>query len=128
MTAHRLSEDEIDVILAQRRKQAKAKAAGRSHRALPLDEVERRARAARQPWPACSGTCSQGCEPCSCPTAGASSVSGIEHEAPYNQSRARPRMGRLSLAERVLLSRRPTYTWAAVVLFAVLCAVQWVRS
>lgn len=36
------------------------------HRALPLDIVEARARAARTPWPSCSGGCEQGKLPCDC--------------------------------------------------------------
>lgn len=46
----------------QRRRQASAEAAakGRAHRALPLDEVERRAQAARKPWPMTCSACNTG--------------------------------------------------------------------
>lgn len=35
----------------------------------------------------------------------------------------KPRLGPLSSMERRLLNRRPTYTWAGVVLFAVFAAL-----
>lgn len=37
-----------------------------AHRALPLDDIEARARAARTPWPSCQGSCEQGRAPCDC--------------------------------------------------------------
>lgn len=65
----RITPREFEAIQRRRRESAEAAARGRSHRALPLDEVERRARIARKPWPEAS----------------ASSESGIEGEEPYNQ-------------------------------------------
>lgn len=106
MNARRLSASEIDTIMDRKRAEMLL-AAG---------------------LPRCSGYgCNQGRSACDCPTSGASAVSGIEHEPPYNVTN-KPRMGRLSLAERVLLSRRPTYTWAAVLALAVACFVVWVRA
>jgi hypothetical protein len=100
----RLTEREIEEILAQRRSEA-MKAAGIT---------------------GCGGRCDQGRGACTCHIA-ASAVSGIEDEPGY-QTKTRPRMGRLSLIERALLSRRPTYTWAAIVFFCGLCAYQLVRG
>lgn len=139
MVARRVSTPELDAILRNRAASAEAAKRGRAHRALPLDEVERSEREKRVAWtdqraaailhqrfPHCTGSCEQGRSQCDCPTAGASCVSNIEDEAPYN---LRPSLiRRQSLAERVLLSRPPTYTVAAVMALALLCAWQWVRS
>lgn len=65
----RLTPSEFADLQRRRRESAEAAMRGRAHRALPLDEVERRAQAARKPWPAAS----------------ASSESGIEAEEPYSQ-------------------------------------------
>lgn len=54
MTARRLSERELDAIVRQRA------ATGRGHRALPLDVVEAKARAARVAWPNVCGSCNAG--------------------------------------------------------------------
>lgn len=127
----RLSASEVDAILAQRRASAQAAMKGRSHRALPLDVAERLAREKRVAWadtqtaatlanrfPHCSGACEQGRSLCNCPTAGASAVSGIEDEPPYN---TRPKRYKPT-------PFHPTYTVAAIMALAIVCAIQWVRS
>lgn len=88
MTARlRLTPGEFADLQRRRRESAEAAARGRAHRALPLDEVERRAQAARKPWPMTCNACNTGTPgECDCmPSAGASAVSGIEHEAAYSQ-------------------------------------------
>ena len=114
MTARKLTEYELDAILAARRASARKAMQGRAHRALPLDQVEAKARAERKPWAGCSGTCSQGRSACNCPTTGASAVSGIDDEPPYN---VRPIVR--------IPRRRPTYTWAAVTVLAIWAALIW---
>lgn len=91
MTARRLSEQEIEAILRQRRASAEAAAKGRAHRALPLAEVERRAQAARTAWPmrSCSTSCHTSV--CDCePREGASASSEFLADPPKPQPPAVP--------------------------------------
>lgn len=106
----RLTPSEFADIQRRRRESAEAAMRGRAHRALPLDEVERRAQAARKAWPMSCNTGTPG--ECDCmPMAGASAVSGIEHEAPYSQRAMRK-------------PAPPTYPWRQLFAgFAVTLAV-----
>lgn len=74
----------------------------------------------------CRGDCQQGRQPC-------------EWSAPRRlhdwtevlpeTCETKPRLGQLSSIERRLLNRRPTYTWAGIVLFAVFAAIaRWIWS
>jgi hypothetical protein len=100
----RLTEREIEKILAQRRSEA-MKAAGLT---------------------GCGGRCDQGRSACTCHTA-ASAVSGIEDEDGYRPQR-RERMGRLKLFERALMPLSPHFAVVAVAFFAGLCAIALVRG
>ena len=109
MNARRLSGDEIDAILRQRRAEAKASYV---HRALPLDVVEAKARAARVAWPQVCNACNVGIHGnCDCLTDGASE-SGIEAEPAYRPIKRIP-------------PRVRTYTWPALFAFATFALIVW---
>lgn len=78
----------------QRRRQASAEAAkrGRAHRALPLDEVEARERAKRNPWPNVCPSCNTGTYgECDCmPPEAASACSQFLAEPPKPKPPAYP--------------------------------------
>jgi len=91
MTARRLTQQEIDAILRQRRAEAYARLPQRGHRALPLAVSEQLAQETRTAWPNTCPGCNVGTHgACDCPTQGASAVSGIESEPGYRPLRSRP--------------------------------------
>ena len=95
MTARKLTGEEIDAILRDRRARAEAAMRGRAHRALPLDLVEARKQAdlvaqadqraaatIQKRFPNCNGSCEAGRSQCNCPTAGASACSDLLADPP----------------------------------------------